>query len=203
MPRFLAMAKTKKETEHASPQLSDAIGTSLLAVIGIVAVVMGLGYGFRQPTGEVGPGFLPVVTGGFVAVASLAEIARLYLSTARRDERAAAESVTVNSSAGGASGAGQPSEVGQEEVDTFGRVKSEREGAILKIFGLLFLALLLVDFIGLLLALAGMVFCVVFWVEKKGLVPALTSSVCAIAVAYLLFVQLLGVPAPQGMLGLI
>lgn len=188
------MAETAQTSARTSPQTSDVIGTSALAVIGAVAVIMGLGYGFRQPSGGVGPGFLPVMTGGFVVVASLSEIARLYL-TAHRGTDAAEESV--------ANEAVEAEQDDASEVDTFGRVESERQSAIVKIFGLLLVALLLVDVVGLLLALAGMVFVVVLWVEKQGWVPALVSSACATLLAYVLFVQLLGVPAPQGMLGLI
>lgn len=188
------MANTVQDERRATPQLSDVIGTALLGVIGLVAAVMGWGYGFTEEGGEVGPGFLPVVTGGFIVVASLTEIARLYFAPRLKEAAVGGEEEEVVDQASSESG---------EEVDTFGRVKSERQWAIIKIFGLLLVALALVPFLGLLLSLTSMVFFVVFWVEKQGLVTAAVCSVSAAAIAYALFVQLLGVPVPQGMLGLI
>ena len=44
---------------------------------------------------------------------------------------------------------------------------------------------------------------VVFLVERKPLLPSLLTSAAVLAVAYLIFVVMLGVPLPQGMLGIL
>lgn len=175
------------------------IGTAILAALGAVALIMGVGYGFLEEDGQVGPGFLPVVTGGFILLASLAEIARLYLSGGERSTGKLLSLVEdVEEEAKAAIG-----QTGEEELDTFGRTSAQRGLAIVKIFGLLFLALLLVPLIGLLLSLTAMVLAIVLWVEHKPLLPSLLSTVGAFVVAYLIFVLALGVPVPQGILGLI
>lgn len=183
------------------PAKSDVIGTSILALLGAAATVMGVGYGFLKEGGQIGPGFLPTITGMFILVASLAEIARLYLASGERTTGkmlSLAESVEEEARAA----IGQTG-TSEEELDTFGRTSAQRSGAIVKIFGLLFVALLLVPVIGLLLSLTGMVLAIVLWVERKPLLPSLFATFCSFALAYLIFVQGLGVPVPQGMLGLI
>ncbi|MBU5890225.1 hypothetical protein JVV71_23220, partial [Vibrio cholerae O1] len=52
------------------PEVSDVIGTAILGIVGAVAAIMGLGYGLTVEGGQVGPGMLPFLTGGFIFLAS-------------------------------------------------------------------------------------------------------------------------------------
>ena len=208
------------------PKTSDVVGTGLLAVLGLVAVIMGLGYGFLREDGLIGPGFMPVLTGGFILVASLAEIGRLYLAPKGSGsaglggvaEELSAEAATAQSAAHaesaaarsegavgsvGADGADAADGTDGEERDTFGRTAAQRSRTVPLIFAILLGALLLTQLIGMLLSLALMMLCIVHLVEKKPLVPSLLMSAVVPGVAYLIFVQLLGVPLPQGMLGIL
>lgn len=202
------MTSNTSKPYRKKPAKSDVVGTAILAALGAFALIMGVGYGFLEEDGQVGPGFLPVVTGGFILAASLAEIVRLYLAggerstgslmsiaeTAEEEARAAVARTEQHSQSGTS---------GEDELDTFGRTSKQRNWAVVKIFGLLFAALLMVPVIGLLLSLTAMVLVIVLWVERKPLIPSLLSTAGAFVVAYLIFVQTLGVPVPQGMLGLI
>ncbi|MGQ1798887.1 tripartite tricarboxylate transporter TctB family protein [Kocuria oceani] len=187
--------------ERKKPAVPDVVGTALLGVVGAVAVFMGLGYGFMRDENQIGPGFLPVLTGAFILVASLAEVARLYFSSGTRGGALmdAAERAEEEAKAA----ARKLKEESGEEKDTFGRTSAERNRAIVKVFFALFVALLLVPVTGLLLALTAMVLVIVLWVERKPVVPSVLISLGGLAAVYLIFVQILGVPVPQGMLGLI
>lgn len=187
------------------PATSDVVGTAILAAVGAAALIMGIGYGIFEEGGQVGPGFLPVFTGGFILAASLAEIARMYFSRAQRGHSLLDVAETVEEEAKAAIGHthGRDNTEDGGHVDTFGRTSTERNWAIVKVFGVLLVALLMTPVIGLLLSLMGMALTIVLWVERKPLVPALLATGGGFVAMYLIFVQFLGVPVPQGMLGLI
>lgn len=193
---------------RALPKTSDVVGTGLLALLGLVAVLMGLGYGFIGENDQIGPGFMPVLTGTFILVASLAEIGRLYLAPTGQStaglgglaEELSAEAAAAQSAAHAARDAEGE---GPDERDTFGRTAKQRSRTVPLIFAILLGAILLTQLIGMLLSLALMMFAIVVFVEKKPLVPSLVTSVAVLVVAYLIFVQMLGVPLPQGLLGIL
>lgn len=202
------MASNIESPARHKPATSDVVGTAILAAVGAFALVMGFGYGFLEEGGQVGPGFLPVVTGGFILVASLAEIARMYITHGQRGgslmdftEEIEEEAKAAIGQTGGSDTAATDESV--EQRDTFGRTSSQRNRAIVKVFAILLAALLLMPWIGLLLSLTAMVLTVVLWVERKPLLPSVLTAAGAFAGAYLIFVQALGVPLPQGALGLI
>src|SRR5699024_6312854 len=86
---------------------------------------------------------------------------------------------------------------GDEERDTFGRTAKQRSRTVPLIFAVLLGAMLLTQVIGMLLSLTLMMFAIVFFIEKKPLVPSLLTSGAVLAVAYLIFVQMLGVRCPR------
>jgi hypothetical protein len=181
------------------PATSDVAGTLILAVVGGVALVMGMGYGFLEE-GRVGPGFLPVVTAGFILVAALAELARLYLKRPRQHAGSlmGAAEAAENQAAAAIERTERP-----EERDTFGRTATERRKAILQVFAVMFLALLIIPVVGLLLSLTAMVLAIMLWIERKSPRTAIAVTAGALALVYVVFVQILEVPVPQGLLSLI
>lgn len=187
------------------PKTSDVVGTGLLALLGLVAVIMGFGYGFIGENDQIGPGFMPVLTGGFILLASLAEIGRLYLAPKGQStaglggvaEELSAEAAAAQNAAHADTGADE------EERDTFGRTAKQRSRTIPLIFAILLGAILLSQLIGMLLSLGLMMLSIVLFVEKKPLVPSLLTSAAVLIAAYLIFVQMLGVPLPQGLLGIL
>lgn len=191
---------------RALPKLSDLIGTGILVIVGLVAVVMGLGYGFIGENDQIGPGFMPVLTGGFILVASLAEIGRLLLAPKGGSTAGlggVAEELSAEAAAAQEAARSEQSVPDSEERDTFGRTAKQRNRTVPLIFASVLAAILLSRLVGMLLALALMMFAIVFLIERKPLVPSLVSSLAVLAGAYLIFVQALGVPLPQGMLGIL
>lgn len=186
--------------ERKRPATSDVVGTAVLGAVGAVALVMGLGYGFMEEGSQIGPGFLPVLTGGFILVASVAEIARMYFASGPRGGSLLDVAGSVEKEAKAA--VGQVHEPGADEDDSR-RDDAERNRTIVKVFGVLFAAMLLIPVTGLLISLTAMVLTIVLWIERKPVVPSVLVSLGGLAAVYLIFVQILGVPVPQGMLGLI
>ncbi|WP_062946783.1 tripartite tricarboxylate transporter TctB family protein [Brachybacterium sp. sponge] len=202
------MTDSTIETPRARsmPNTSDLVGTGILALVGLVAVMMGLGYGFIGDNGQIGPGFMPVLTGAFILVASLADIGRLFL--APKDGSTAglggvAEELSAEAAAAQAAAKEERGASSEEELDTFGRTAKQRSRTVPLIFGIVLAAVLLIQVLGMLLSLTVMMFAVVFLVERKPLLPSLLTSAAVLAVAYLIFVVMLGVPLPQGMLGIL
>lgn len=192
---------------RSAPKTSDVVGTSIIAAVGFGAVVMGLGYGVVGPDGNIGPGFMPVITGAFIVLASLADLGRLFFAPEGQStaglgglaDELSAEAAAAQSAARAELGA----DAGDEERDTFGRTAHQRNRTVLLIFGALLAAILMIPVVGMLLSLGLMMFAIVVGLEKKPLVPATLTTVAVVAGAYLIFVRMLGVPLPQGMLGLL
>lgn len=200
------------------PKMSDVVGTGILALVGLVALIMGFDYGFIGENDQIGPGFMPAVVGGFILIASLAEIARLFLAPQGQHsgglggvaeelsaEAAAAQDAARQETAnhGDLSPADASDAENADGLDTFGRTARQRNVTVVLIFAILFAAVLLTQVIGMLLSLTLMMFSIVVFVEKKPIVPSLLISAGVLVVAYLIFVQMLGVPVPQGMLGIL
>lgn len=192
------------------PKPSDLIGTGILAALGLVAMVMGLGYGFIGENDQIGPGFMPVLTGAFILVGSLAELGRLFFASKGQStaglggmaEELSAEASAAQRAAREEADVEQVSTEG-EELDTFGRTAKQRSRTVPLIFAVLLAAILLTQVLGMLLSFTLMMFAIVVFVEKKPLLPAALTSLAVLGAAYLIFVQMLGVPLPQGILGIL
>lgn len=203
------MSETEQPPAKTRPATSDVVGTVILCLIGVVAVVMGLGYGFMEENGQVGAGFLPILTGGFVVVATLLELARMYLAHSSPIEGSFMEAVVHLEEEAGAAIARahhedeDPGGMHSEKLDTFGRTRAQRTSAIGKIFGIMLVAILLIPVLGLLISLTLMTLVLLLLIERKPLVPSVLATLGALAFFYFVFVQGLRVPLPTGMLGII
>ncbi|MGD8202116.1 tripartite tricarboxylate transporter TctB family protein [Ornithinimicrobium sp. W1679] len=192
--------------QERGPARADVVGTVLVLVVGLVVAVMGWGYGFQRENGQVGPGFLPVLTGGFVVVASALELLRMFLAPTSPVEGSFMEGVEkvealakeeldrARSETRGASG---------EALDVFGRSHKQRGRAVQLVFGTMFLAILLIPVLGLLLSMTLMTFVILRFIESKGWVISAAVSAGAFLFFFLIFRLALGLPLPTGMLGLV
>lgn len=190
----------------------------VLAVLGVAAVLGGLGYGVTVEGGEIGPGFLPVMAGGLVAVfAVLDTVGRLR---GRRDAPSQAELITATTSRpeggvaladptdpGAATTSTQsvhhPVDADGDEVDIFGRTQRQRNRMLAIVLGLVVATLVMVQVVGFLLAFVLLLFVIAVFVEHRRVLPSAVVAVAAGAVTYGIFVLLLRVPLPTGLLGLI
>ncbi|GAA4288211.1 hypothetical protein GCM10022262_25710 [Georgenia daeguensis] len=164
----------------------------VLLVLGVAALVGGIGYGLRTPEGLVGAGLMPALAGLVMVVASLWEAAR-----ALREGRAPTAVTDVGTAA--APGV----EDAPAELDVFGRSAGQRNRAVVMVFVVILLAVVLAHVVGLLLALTAMVMVLLGIVEKMPWWVALVGGAAAFLFGYLVFGVALNVPLPTGMLGLV
>jgi putative tricarboxylic transport membrane protein len=160
----------------------------LLTVVGLVAAVMGRGYGITIEGGRVGPGMVPFVAGASVAVLS----AVLLVQAVRRAAAEALDAVPVLDSV---------QDADDQETDIFGRTEKQRVRQLWTVFGLLLATLFLVTWVGFLIAFGLFIFVVSTFVEKRKPLGSAIVAVAACTFIYLVFELFLGVPLPQGLLG--
>jgi putative tricarboxylic transport membrane protein len=200
-------------------QRGGLIASVVLAVIGVAAVLGGLGYGVTVEDGEIGPGFLPVLSGGLVAVFAILDVvgrlrrrsdlptqAELILDTVGDDyeDDDLRDTVHPANDPGAASTSTQSiNTLKRESVDIFGRTQKQRNRMLAVVIGLVILTLLAVQVVGFLIAFVLLLFVVAVFVERRSLLPSALVALAAGAVTYGIFVVLLRVPLPQGFLGII
>lgn len=197
------------------------IASIVLALVGISAMIGGIGYGVTVEGGEIGPGFLPALSGALVGGFAVLDVigrlrnrtdlptqAELILDTV--DAGHTTDTGSVIAATGGDAGAASTSTqsiynitAGAEEVDIFGRTQKQRNRMLAVVIGLTIVTLLAVQLVGFLIAFVLLLFVIAVFVEKRKVVPAAAVALSAGVVTYAVFVLLLRVPLPQGLLGII
>jgi putative tricarboxylic transport membrane protein len=146
-------------------------------------VVLGAGFAFSAPVygvfgeqGRVGPGFVPMVAGGLLAVLA-AVLLRRQLS--------------------------QPVSAGEAEsgTDDFGRTAGQRAWMLRRVFVLLPVTVLAVPVVGMVCAFGGLVLVISTWLEGRRVLPAVAFSVAVAGGVWVVFAVLLAVPLPTGIFG--
>ena len=174
-----------------------AVASSIvLALLGIGAVIGGIGYGVIEEDGLIGPGFLPTMAGGLVAIFAIGDIvgrlrAKPSMSEAELILGAEADAVLEEEVAA------------ESDIDIFGRTQKQRSRMLVAVLVILVATLLLVPLLGFIISFALMLLSIAIFVEKRKWLPALAVTAAALAVTYLIFVVLLRVPLPQGLIGII
>lgn len=168
----------------------------LLALIGIGAVIGGIGYGVIEEDGLIGPGFLPTMAGGLVAIFAIGDVvgrlrAKPSMSEAELILGAEADAVLEEEVAA------------ESDIDIFGRTQKQRTRMLVAVLAILIATLLLVPLLGFIVSFGLMLLSIAIFVEKRKWLPALAVTAAALAVTYLIFVVLLRVPLPQGLIGII
>lgn len=200
-------------------QRGGLIASAVLAVLGVAAVLGGLGYGVTVEDGEIGPGFLPVLSGGLVAIFAVLDLvgrlrnrsdlptqAELILDIVDDEFEDDDVRTTVHpaNDPGAASTSTQSiNTLKRDAVDIFGRTQKQRNKMLAIVVGLVILTLLAVQVVGFLIAFVLLLFVVAVFVERRSLLPSALVALSAGAVTYGIFVVLLRVPLPQGFLGII
>jgi hypothetical protein len=180
--------------ESARLKVAGIAFTAVLAAVGVAAVVGGLGYGAFGEEGRIGPGFLPVMAGGLVALFGVSDVVSRMRARRRVDER---EQLLDDESA-----ADLEADAGVPDVDIFGRNQKQRNLQLVAVIGILIATLFLVGLLGFILAFGVLLVVTAVFVERRKLLPSLLVAVLALGVAYLVFGVLLRVPLPQGLLGI-
>lgn len=175
----------------------------LLAVIGVAAVIGGLGYGMTDARGRIGTGWLPVVAGATVAVLAVAELIgtrRRQLATARGEHHRSMVETIADVPEGELEGHGDGAD---DDVDVLGRTSAQRTRMLGVVVVLVIAAVALVPLLGLLVSFGLLLFAITAFVERMGLLPSALVTVITIAVLWAVFARFLSVPLPQGLLGVI
>jgi len=182
--------------ESARLKISGIAFTAVLGLVGIGAVLGGLGYGAFGEEGLIGPGFLPILAGGLVALFAIFDI----IGRLRKHKAA----VDINELA-----LGQTSTIALEEaeetsdLDIFGRTQKTRNRMLIAVIGIVLGTLLLVNLLGFLISFGVMMIVTAVFVERRKWLPSVIIAAAALGTAYLVFGVLLRVPLPQGLLGII
>lgn len=179
-----------------STRIAGAGFSLALAIIGVVAVVLGLGYGMFREGDEIGDGFLPVVLGAVITVLAVIDIIQRML---RKDD----VSDTIEEVMEDAIGVhlGETAEPQDSDIDIFGRTQRQRNRILLSVVGALVVAVLLASVVGLVVALTLLMIFVAVFLERRPWLPSVIIAVVAGATIWLVFEQFLKVPLPGGLLG--
>lgn len=171
---------------------------AVLGLIGIYAVVSGFGYQVLQENGEIGPGFLPAVAGGLVALFAAIDLVNKLRRTPEHD-------VYDDDAAliGDTAAITLREEMEPTDVDIFGRTQRQRNRMLLAVLGIIIATVALVPLLGFLISFGLMLIACAVAVERRKWLPSLIVTVVALSATYLIFVVVLRVPLPQGLLGLI
>lgn len=201
-------------------QRGGIAASAVLAAVGVAALLGGLGYGVTVEGGEIGPGFLPAMAGGLVAVFAVLDLvgrlrrrsdrptqAELILDTASRPEDGVVLGDPLDPGAPSTSTQSIHSPLLADDdadgVDILGRTQRQRNRMLAVVLGLVVATLVMVQVVGFLLAFVLLLFVVAVFVERRRVLPSALVALAAGAVTYAVFVALLSVPLPQGLLGLI
>ncbi|RRO20513.1 tripartite tricarboxylate transporter TctB family protein [Saccharopolyspora rhizosphaerae] len=155
-----------------------------LVLLGAGFAVSAPVYGVFGEQGRIGPGFVPLTTGGLLAVLAavlLHQQLRTRLPEPSDEPRAGGES--------------------QAGVDDFGRTPQQRAWILRRVFVLLPVTVAAVPVVGLVCAFGALVLVISTWLEGRSLLPAVGFSVAAAGVVQVIFAVVLAVPLPTGIFG--
>ncbi len=177
--------------------------SAALAVLGAAAFCGGLGYGLTNDDGTVGTGFLPAGAGAVIVVLALVDCVQSVLA-GRHETPARQEGFDELLDQDGHEQLMAEAEAdGNEDVDVLGRTASQRNRLLLMVLGIVLLSVLLVPLVGFLFSMAILLLAITIGVERMRPLTAVIVVVSALAVVWLVFGQLLSVPLPTGLLGII
>jgi hypothetical protein len=183
--------------------VEEAVAYALLAAVGGYAFLMAFEYDLLNEGNRVGPGLVPAILGGLIALISGTMLVLTLLGhRTRRDHGLAevAQSVVGDAPVPAALGEADPDD--GSELDIFGRTAAQRMRQLQMVTVALVVALLLVPLLGLLgsLGLFGLFASIV--VERRPWLSSLAITATSIAVVYLVFAVFLEVPLPTGLIGI-
>jgi putative tricarboxylic transport membrane protein len=177
----------------------DLVLIVLLLVAGLGAIGGGIGYQVTVESGQVGPGFMPVVAGLLITVpAALQLIRTLRPATEITDDESISPTSAIAAEAAAVTDAATA-----DGLDEFGRSDSERGRAVFLIFVLIGAAVLLTELVGLLISLGLMVFVLYTLVEKHAWWKGLIAGASTFLFGLIVFKTLLQVALPTGLLDLV
>lgn len=171
-------------TQTSRERVEQLAWLGVMGVIGLVAIIGGLVYGLEQDE-RVGPGVMPSAAGILILVPLVVQLVRrlrMPVDDAPSDDAPAAE---------------------QQEAPQPAPTTQAHTPHVALIFALVAAAVALSYVVGLLISVSLLVG-VLFWLnDRRRPVTAVIAAVIAALFGWLVFITLLDVPLPRGVLGLI
>lgn len=176
----------QEEETHSTAGRVTAL--CVMAAIGIAAAAAAPRYGMTVGGERIGPGFLPLVAGGGLAILALVLIAgelRRAVAARRQPSAGAAEPVPPDS---------------EITKDDLGRTMAQRQRNMRIVTVALVVTIALIPMIGFIESFALLLLFVSIFVERRPVLPALIITLGAVVTVYLIFVAFLNVRLPMGAL---
>jgi hypothetical protein len=185
-----ARASVSKTSNHLRRNLfsGNRIFAAALLIVGVVAVVQGLGYGFVRADGIIGPGFTPIVFGAVLIFCTVMVLVGSVRAPARKEASLMDEL------------AQQSLVEGRDDVAPPDRAGSERS-ALLVAVGI-GVSLWLAGWIGLIPALTLLVLAILRWIEKESWTKSVVISAVVGIGAWVIFTYCLQGPLDFGAISL-
>ncbi|MET0524443.1 MAG: tripartite tricarboxylate transporter TctB family protein [Nocardioides sp.] len=182
--------------------VEEAVAYGFLTAVGGYAFITAFDYPVFNEGNRIGPGLLPAIFGGLIAVIS-AGLLVLTLTgrRARHDHGLAEVAQSVAPDSLLESGLTEYAET-DGDVDIFGRTAAQRMRQLQMVTVALIVALLIVPLVGLLGALALFSLFASIVVERRPWLSSVIITTVSITVIYLMFAVFLEVPLPTGVLGI-
>ena len=178
-----------------------------LVAFGAAIMIGGWNYRLFDQTGHVAAGFVPFVAGGTMTLAGIWEIVKQGRTGSAAGPDDAAEVATASGVEVESAAEETVAAIADFDQEIAAELLGEEEQAgwksVLAVFGVLLMVVILASIIGLLLTLTLMMIVLIWVVEKKKWWQGLLGGAFGFLFGWLVFVQLLGVTLPKGMLGLI
>lgn len=160
-----------------------------LTAVGAFVFVTAFGYGLLTDGGRVGPGLLPAVVGGMVALIAGGRLLAVVRERRTADDPHPAER-------------GRADARTDDDVDIFGRTARMRARQLRIVFAALTVAVLAVPLLGLLGAFFALSLFLSAVVERRPWPASALISVVSIVILYVIFVEFLRIPLPVGLIGI-
>lgn len=181
---------------------ADLAMAGALAVLGGAMARGSVSYGLFAEAGRIGPGFMPFVAGLALVTFSVWTCVEVIVrARGARQPEAASARTTGDRAAGDGSTSGQGDE--RQPSAAAGAQPRRTERKVVLVVLLTAGAAVLAPVTGFLAAFGLLILVLLAAVEREPLWLAATVSVVAVTVSWLVFAQLLGIPLPGGVLGLL
>ena len=184
--------------------VEEAVAYGFLTAVGGYAFINAFDYPVFNEGNRIGPGLLPAIFGGLIAVISAVLLVRTLTGHRARHDHGLAEvaqSVAPDPLVEpGQAAIAEPD--AETDLDIFGRTAAHRMRQLQIVTVALVVALLLVPLVGLLGALALFCLFASIVVEQRPWLSSVLITATSITVIYLVFSVFLEVPLPTGILGI-
>jgi hypothetical protein len=196
--------------------VEQAVVYGLLTALGLITLVIALGYGLFLEDFRIGPGLVPAVVGGLTALVAGWELIATLRGQRTPHDKGLAEIVAAAADAppggasteddlpGGSLPSGEQAGAGADDdgLDIFGRTAAMRGRQLVIVFVALTLAVVLVPLIGFLVSFFFLSFFISAVVERRSWIASAIVSFAVVAAIYVVFVLFLHVPLPTGLIGI-